>query len=96
MTKAINRVAPSRRLGGWGEDAAAEHLMGLGWQVVARNWRGEGGEVDLIALEPVDDGPPIGVIVEVSAEAGSASATHWSRSRGPSAHACVGLPDNGG
>ena len=59
MTKAINRVAPSRRLGGWGEDAAAEHLMGLGWQVVARNWRGEGGEVDLIALEPVDDGPPV-------------------------------------
>ena len=48
MTKAINRVAPSHRLGGWGEDAAAEHLMGLGRQVVARNWRGEGGEVDLL------------------------------------------------
>ena len=70
MTKAINRVAPSRRLGGGGEDAAAEHLMGLGWQVVARNWRGEGGEVDLIALEPVDDGPPIGVIVEVKCRSG--------------------------
>ena len=70
MTKAIDRAALARGLGGWGEDAAAEHLVALGWQVVARNWRGEGGEIDLVALEPVDDRPPVGVIVEVKCRSG--------------------------
>ncbi|NLH69981.1 MAG: YraN family protein [Brooklawnia sp.] len=70
MTKAIDRAALARGLGGWGEDAAAEHLVALGWQVVVRNWRGEGGEIDLVALEPVDDRPPVGVIVEVKCRSG--------------------------
>ncbi|MGI9538570.1 MAG: YraN family protein [Miltoncostaeaceae bacterium] len=32
-----------------GEDAAARHLARRGWRVLARNWRGGGGEIDLVA-----------------------------------------------
>ncbi len=35
-----------------GEDIAAAHLTGLGWQVVERNWRCQAGELDIIAVEP--------------------------------------------
>jgi putative endonuclease len=38
-------------LGTRGEDAAVEHLTGLGMQVVARNWRCRHGEVDVVARE---------------------------------------------
>ena len=44
--------SPRARLGAWGEQHAAERLAELGWQIVARNWRGSCGELDLIALEP--------------------------------------------
>ena len=57
--------SPRARLGAWGEQHAAERLAELGWQIVARNWRGSCGELDLIALEPRPAGPPIGVVVEV-------------------------------
>lgn len=30
------------------EAFVAAHLEGAGWQVLARNWRGEGGELDLV------------------------------------------------
>ena len=60
----INNAAGPTRLGAWGEQAAAEYLSGLGWRVVARNWRGDGGELDLVALEPVEGAPPVGVVVE--------------------------------
>ena len=44
------RFNPSRGdLGRWGEWVALRHLLAMGWDVVARNWRGRGGEVDLIA-----------------------------------------------
>lgn len=36
-------------LGRWGEWIALRHLLAMGWDVVARNWRGRRGEVDLIA-----------------------------------------------
>jgi putative endonuclease len=39
------------RTGKLGEDLAVRHLAGAGWRIVARNWRGTGGEIDLIALE---------------------------------------------
>jgi len=42
-----------------GEDVAAAYLTGLGWQVLARNWRCRAGELDIIALEP---GPPAVVV----------------------------------
>ena len=44
------RFNPSRGdLGRWGEWVALRHLLAMGWDVVARNWRGRRGEVDLIA-----------------------------------------------
>lgn len=48
-----------------GEELAARHLEGLGWRVLARNWRGAGGELDIVAL----DGPTL-VFVEVKARTG--------------------------
>lgn len=36
-------------LGRHGEDAAADYLVGLGWTVVARNWRCREGEIDIVA-----------------------------------------------
>ena len=36
-------------LGRRGEDVAADYLCGLGYQIVARNWRCRAGEIDLIA-----------------------------------------------
>ena len=38
-------------LGRWGEWVALRHLRKLGWDIVARNWRGWRGEVDLIAYD---------------------------------------------
>lgn len=40
-----------RGLGRRGEDLAAQHLVARGYQIVARNWRCEVGELDLIARD---------------------------------------------
>jgi putative endonuclease len=53
-------VSSPRRLGSDAEDAAAQHLVRLGWTLLARRWRGGGGEIDIAAL----DGEVL-VIVEV-------------------------------
>jgi putative endonuclease len=37
-------------LGRFGEDVAARWLEDQGYQVVDRNWRGTGGELDLVAI----------------------------------------------
>ena len=55
------------QLGQWGEDLAAEHLIGLGMQVLARNWRCELGELDLVARDV--DGTV--VFVEVKTRSGT-------------------------
>jgi len=55
----------SREFGRWGEWIALKHLRKLGWDMVARNWKGFGGEVDLIAY----DGPFL-VFVEVKTRRG--------------------------
>lgn len=47
-------------VGRWGEEMALHHVVGLGWEVLARNWRRGRLEVDLIAR----DGPDL-VVVEV-------------------------------
>ena len=47
-------------VGEWGEWIALKHVRKLGWDVVARNWQGHQGEVDLIGY----DGPSL-VFVEV-------------------------------
>jgi putative endonuclease len=36
-------------LGQRGENAAVRYLTGLGWSVLARNWRCVGGELDIVA-----------------------------------------------
>jgi putative endonuclease len=43
--------APTEAVGRRGEDLAHRHLERAGFVVVARNWRGAGGEVDLIAWD---------------------------------------------
>lgn len=70
MAGAKQEILASRAIGAWGEQAAAEYITQLGWQLVAQNWRCEWGEADLIALEPVADQAPIGVIIEVKTRSG--------------------------
>lgn len=53
-------------LGRRGEQAAADFLAGLGWTVVARNWRCREGEIDIIAR----DGPTL-VFCEVKTRRGT-------------------------
>jgi putative endonuclease len=52
-------------VGRYGEKVAARHLEERGWQVLDRNWRGTGGELDLVAL----DGDVL-VAVEVKTRSG--------------------------
>lgn len=40
-----------RTLGQRGEDAAVAYLERTGMTVIERNWRGSGGEVDIVALD---------------------------------------------
>jgi len=40
-----------RGLGRRGEEMAADHLARKGYQIVARNWRCEVGELDLVAVD---------------------------------------------
>ena len=54
-------------LGRWGEDLAARHLVAKGYEVVARNWRCEAGELDLV----IRDGDCL-VFVEVRTRRGRA------------------------
>lgn len=42
---------PRHALGAWGEGLTARYLLDLGWEIVARNWRCEHGEVDLLARD---------------------------------------------
>ena len=48
------------RIGAWGEDIASQYLEAKGYQILARNWRTQEGEVDLVA----QDGETV-VFVEV-------------------------------
>ena len=41
-------TAGRQRLGRWGEDRAAAWYAERGWEVLDRNWRGTGGELDLV------------------------------------------------
>lgn len=54
-----------RRLGQWGEQVAAVHLEAIGYQILTRNWRCRGGEIDLVAR----DGEVV-VFVEVKTRRG--------------------------
>lgn len=45
-----------KRLGASGERIARRYLEGLGWRMLAANFRCPQGEIDLIAEEPVEEG----------------------------------------
>lgn len=60
-------TTPTLALGQWGEDLAAAHLTSLGMQLLARNWRCDLGELDLVARDV--DGTV--VFVEVKTRAGT-------------------------
>ncbi len=66
-------MAAKKEIGAHGEEIATRELLGLGWSVLARNWRpmpGRGlprGEIDIVA----QDGPEL-VIVEVKTRTTSA------------------------
>src|SRR5690242_15929314 len=76
----VRRRPPGRRvsgmtkvrqaLGAWGERLAAAHLVGAGMVVLDRNWRGAGGEIDIIAR----DGDAV-VFCEVKTRRGTAYGT---------------------
>lgn len=38
-------------VGKYGEDLAARHFVGAGFTIVARNWRCEAGEIDIVARD---------------------------------------------
>lgn len=59
-------LSPEQALGRRGEDMAQRYLQRQGLTIIARNWRREdgGGELDLVALEPSEEGNTL-VIVEV-------------------------------
>lgn len=40
---------PTKTLGSWGEQRAAEHLEKLGYKIIARNFRYGHGEIDIVA-----------------------------------------------
>ena len=44
-------MADRAALGRWGEQIAVGHLVGLGMQVLDRNWRCRYGELDVVALD---------------------------------------------
>ncbi len=72
---------PRRKTGQSAENICARRLAGLGWQILARNWRIRAGELDLIART----GGTL-VIVEVKS-------THSGLKRGPTAPALSVGPD---
>jgi putative endonuclease len=55
-----------QEIGALGEQVAVEHLQGMGWRILQRNWRCRYGELDLIAA----DGPGTVVFVEVKTRTG--------------------------
>lgn len=54
-------MAAKDEVGRYGEDVAARMLADQGWEVLARNWRCKGGELDIVA---VDDGDLVAVEVK--------------------------------
>lgn len=53
-------------VGRHGEELAVRHLEDKGWQVLGRNWRGDAGELDIVAM----DGDTL-VFVEVKTRSGT-------------------------
>ncbi|HSX67536.1 YraN family protein [Nocardioides sp.] len=47
----VDARTQAQKLGAWGEQLAARHLIGEGMVLLDRNWRGESGELDLVLRE---------------------------------------------
>ncbi|MGN6218526.1 MAG: YraN family protein [Microbacterium sp.] len=60
-------MAEKDELGRAGEDRAARYFTGLGYEVLARNWRCGAGEIDLVAADAKHV-----VVVEVKTRRGEA------------------------
>ncbi|HSP60259.1 MAG TPA: YraN family protein [Ornithinimicrobium sp.] len=52
-------------VGRYGENVAARYLQDQGWELLDRNWRGQAGEIDIVALQ----GSEL-VVVEVKTRSG--------------------------
>lgn len=63
-------AASKQALGRYGESVAARHLTEAGMTVVARNWRCDEGEIDLVLREG-----PVLVVCEVKARTGDGCGT---------------------
>jgi putative endonuclease len=59
-------MARKDELGRAGEERAARYLTARGYTVLARNWRGDGGELDLVAARGAEL-----VVVEVKTRSGA-------------------------
>lgn len=68
----MGAVSRGQARGYAGEEAAVRYLEGRGWRVLARNWRGGPGEIDIVAK----DGDCV-VFVEVKSH-GDPSFLEWS------------------
>ncbi|MFV0451679.1 MAG: YraN family protein [Propioniciclava sp.] len=55
-----------RDLGARGESLASGYLVGLGWEILDRNWRCPEGEIDIVARDP----DQVVVICEVKTRSG--------------------------
>jgi putative endonuclease len=58
-------MAKKDGVGRYGERVALRHVEARGWQVLATNWRGKDGELDIVALD--DD---VLVVIEVKTRSG--------------------------
>ncbi|MGP7960737.1 YraN family protein [Sanguibacter sp. A247] len=63
---AYGRTTDKRAVGRAGEDLVARRLEDAGWCILDRNWRGQGGELDIVALEGEDL-----VVIEVKTRTGT-------------------------
>ncbi|MEJ4112301.1 YraN family protein [Corynebacterium kroppenstedtii] len=55
----VSAACSPQQLGKWGEDRAAEWLSDHGFTIVERNWRFQGGELDIIATTELRDCEPV-------------------------------------
>jgi len=71
-----DKVPDSTRCkGDRGENFATEYLLGLGYEIICRQYRSRMGEIDCIARDP--DGTLVFVEVKSSSGGSGASPLHW-------------------
>jgi putative endonuclease len=61
----VDAMAKKDGVGRYGERVALRHVVSRGWQVLDTNWRGNDGELDIVAL----DGDVL-VVIEVKTRSG--------------------------